>query len=236
MDNESSSNSGLAQDRTDLAEDRTLLASERTFGGWTRTAMASIGVALGLNALFAKLHPVWVPKAIATLFIGLGILIMIVATRRAFAITNRLQAHQVSALRPVNVRVIAAIYVVSALALIGALWIWPRPTPARFSRPPVPAPSAPIAGSTAASSGLGQRSRRPPPRTSPRRSRRVRQPTPAPPAPAPARSRHVSRLTPGHAGMSPAAAAAIARTAGRADTPQRPGRAASARWPPPARH
>ena len=53
----------LAEDRTDLAEDRTLLANERTFSGWARTAMASIGIGIGFNALFAKVEPSWVAKA-----------------------------------------------------------------------------------------------------------------------------------------------------------------------------
>ena len=73
----------LAEDRTDLAEDRTLLANERTFSGWARTALATVGIGVGFNALFRTLDPSWVPKAIATLFILLGLIIIIMADRRA---------------------------------------------------------------------------------------------------------------------------------------------------------
>lgn len=121
-DDERPSQSALAQDRTDLAEDRTLLANERTFSGWARTSLATIGIGLGFNALFAKLDPTWVPKAIATLFIVLGILIIVMAERRACAVTARLSAHEITSLPRFNLRLIAIIYSVGALALIAALW------------------------------------------------------------------------------------------------------------------
>ena len=73
----------LAENRTDLAEDRTLLANERTFSGWARTAMASIGVGLGFNALFKAVHPTWFAKGIASVFILLGIFLIVAAERRA---------------------------------------------------------------------------------------------------------------------------------------------------------
>ena len=53
---------------TDLAEDRTLLASERTFAGWVRTSLGCIAIGIGFHALFARMQPPWVPKAIASLF------------------------------------------------------------------------------------------------------------------------------------------------------------------------
>ena len=71
----------LAEDRTDLAEDRTLLANERTFSGWARTALASIGIGIGFNALFKPVEPTWVAKAIATLFLLLAA--FLAARRRA---------------------------------------------------------------------------------------------------------------------------------------------------------
>ena len=49
----------LARDRTDLAEDRTILANERTFAGWMRTGLATIGIALGFQALFGRVDPTW---------------------------------------------------------------------------------------------------------------------------------------------------------------------------------
>jgi putative membrane protein len=55
----------LAQFRTDLSEDRTMLANERTFASWMRTGFAGIGIGLAFNALFTRMEPEWVPKAIA---------------------------------------------------------------------------------------------------------------------------------------------------------------------------
>lgn len=114
--------SALAEDRTDLAEDRTLLANERTFSGWARTAMASIGVGIGLNALFRPVEPTWVAKAIATVFILLGIFLVAAAERRACAVQGRLTAHKVSDLPVANFRVMAIAIAAGASALIFAIW------------------------------------------------------------------------------------------------------------------
>ena len=64
-----------ARFRTDLAEDRTILASERTFASWLRTGLASIGIALGFHALFGRMQPIWLPRAIATAFLAIAIMI-----------------------------------------------------------------------------------------------------------------------------------------------------------------
>lgn len=123
QDDDTVSKSDLAQDRTHLAEDRTLLANERTFSGWARTSLATVGVGLGFNALFAQLDPTWVPKAIATLFILLGIMIIFMAVRRAGAIADKLTTHEITTLPPLNLRLIAIVYTIGALALIAALWL-----------------------------------------------------------------------------------------------------------------
>ena len=73
----------LAAERTDYAEDRTVLANERTFAGWLRTGLAAMGVGVGFNALFGRLEPDWVPKAIATLLLAIAIVIFFAAERRA---------------------------------------------------------------------------------------------------------------------------------------------------------
>ena len=63
----------MADERTDWAEDRTIMANERAFSGWMRTGLAAVGIGLGFNALFGKLEPIWIPKAIATLFMVIRI-------------------------------------------------------------------------------------------------------------------------------------------------------------------
>jgi putative membrane protein len=112
----------LAEERTDLAEDRTLLANERTFAGWMRTGFASIAVGVGFN-LLTKMEPVWIPKAIATTFLLIGIAIFVAAERRACSVLARLHAHEVEAVRIRYLRLITAAIVAATLALIGALWL-----------------------------------------------------------------------------------------------------------------
>jgi putative membrane protein len=113
----------LAEDRTDLAEDRTVLANERTFAGWMRTGFASIGIGLGFNVLFDAMQPAWVPKAIATAFLSIGIYVIVVAERRACRVVARMNSHQVSEMKPANLRVIMVVSVLATLALIGAIWL-----------------------------------------------------------------------------------------------------------------
>ena len=110
----------LAEDRTELAQDRTVLANERTFAGWLRTGFAAIGIGLGFHVLFQAMSPAWVPKAIATAFLLIGIYIVVVAERRARRVLARMDAHQVSEMRPANLRVIS---VLGAVALIAATWL-----------------------------------------------------------------------------------------------------------------
>ncbi len=113
----------LAEERTDYAEDRTLLANERTFSGWARTSMAAIGIGLGFNALFRSMEPVWIPKSIATLFILLGIMLVILAERRACKLKQRLDSHSVEPLGGMNMRIIAVAISLGAIGLIAAVWI-----------------------------------------------------------------------------------------------------------------
>jgi putative membrane protein len=108
--------------RTDLAEDRTLLASERTFAGWARTSLGCIAIGIGFNALFARMHPPWVPKAIASLFLLLSIVIVWLAAIRAAAVTRRLGPHVVAGGRKVNVELIATTVSLGALALVLSFW------------------------------------------------------------------------------------------------------------------
>ena len=110
-------------DRTDLAEDRTLLANERTFAGWMRTALASVAIGVGFHALFSSMHPVWVPRVIATAFLLLAILVIVLAERRAARVMQRLSPHVVVSAQPVNLRLFAIVISLGAAALIAAIWL-----------------------------------------------------------------------------------------------------------------
>lgn len=121
----SSDATGAARLRTDFAEDRTILASERTFGSWLRTGFAAIGIALGFHALFGRIHPLWLPRAIATAFLGIAILIFVAAERRACAVHARLHAHQVETIKITRIRLITIVAVLATVALAAALWLFP---------------------------------------------------------------------------------------------------------------
>ncbi len=113
----------LAEDRTDWAEDRTIMANERTFAGWMRTGLASVGIGLGFNALFGKLEPAWLPKAIASVFIMIGVFIFWAAQRNGCRVQHRLSAHQAEPLETINLRLVAGLMAVGSVALLIGLWI-----------------------------------------------------------------------------------------------------------------
>lgn len=109
--------------RTDLAEDRTILANERTFAGWVRTALACVAIGVGFQALFQRMNPPWVPRAIATAFLLLGIVLVVLAERRAAAVMTRLSTHVVETAKAMNLRLFTAIIALGATALIAAIWL-----------------------------------------------------------------------------------------------------------------
>ena len=112
-----------AEFRTDLAEDRTVQATERTFAGWMRTAFAAIGVGIGFQALFGEFDPPWLAKAIATLFILLGMSVALTAERRACRTFTRLSTHQIDRPRIPNLRWMSWSIITGGMLLIAGLWI-----------------------------------------------------------------------------------------------------------------
>jgi putative membrane protein len=113
----------LARARTDLAEDRTVLANERTFGSWLRTGFGAIGIGLGFHALFGRIHPLWLPRAIATAFLVIAIIIFLAAERRACIVIRRLHTHKIETVKIGVLRLITAVTVAATLALMAALWL-----------------------------------------------------------------------------------------------------------------
>lgn len=109
--------------RGDLAEDRTILANERTFGSWMRTSLGCIAIGVGFQGLYASMEPAWVPKAIATAFLLLAALVILLAERRAAAVLKRLDAHTIVSARVMNLRLFAGIVSLGAMALVAALWL-----------------------------------------------------------------------------------------------------------------
>jgi putative membrane protein len=115
---------GPARFRTDLAEDRTILASERTFASWLRTGLAAIGIALGFHALFGRIQPVWLPRAVATAFLVIAVMIFLAAERRACAVRDRLHAHEVETIKITRIRLITIVAVLATAALTAGLWLF----------------------------------------------------------------------------------------------------------------
>ena len=116
-------NTKWAEFRTDLAEDRTVQATERTFAGWLRTAFAAIAVGIGFQALFGEFNPPWLAKAIATLFILLGMTIALTAERRACRTFARLSTHEIERPDTPNIRWMSWSIVLGGALLIAGLWI-----------------------------------------------------------------------------------------------------------------
>lgn len=112
-----------APSRTDLAEDRTILANERTFAGWMRTSLACVAIGVGIQALFQSIEPAWIPRAIATAFLLMAIIVIIFAEKRASAVMSRLSAHVVVTAKPVNLRLFATIISLASAALIAGIWL-----------------------------------------------------------------------------------------------------------------
>lgn len=111
-----------ASHRTRLAEDRTLLANERTFGGWTRTAVAVLGVAIAFRALFDAMRPPWLPRAVASGFAVLAVAIMLMADFRQRAFAARLRDSDLASLSSMHLRVMTAIVSVAGLVLLATFW------------------------------------------------------------------------------------------------------------------
>jgi putative membrane protein len=113
---------GWAERRTDWAEDRTIMANERTFAGWMRTGLAAVGIGLGFNALFGKLEPAWLPKALASAFILVAIAVFLAAQRKAVAVAHRLEHHRAEPMRGLALRLVAAGLVAASAGLLVAIW------------------------------------------------------------------------------------------------------------------
>ena len=111
-----------SETRTDLAEDRTILANERTFAGWMRTGLASVGLGLAFNALFNRIEPAWIAKAIASLFIVVGLVVFYVAQRKACQVIQRMNAHEIKPIETVNVKMLAGLMSLASAMLLVAIW------------------------------------------------------------------------------------------------------------------
>lgn len=122
--------------RSELAEDRTILANERTFGSWMRTSLGCVAIGVAFQGLFSAMQPSWVPRAIATGFLALAVLVIVLAERRAAAVLRRLSAHAVISAKAIYLRLFAVLISVGAVALAVAIWTAEiHPSPNRVDSP-----------------------------------------------------------------------------------------------------
>lgn len=112
-----------AEQRTDWSEDRTILANERTFAAWIRTGVASLAVAIGLQAVFSDAEPRWAAKATATIFIVGAIVIFGAATRRSVRAQRRIDSHATASQPSRRMIALAVFLTVGSVAVGVILWL-----------------------------------------------------------------------------------------------------------------
>jgi putative membrane protein len=108
--------------RDELAEDRTILANERTFASWMRTSLACVAIGVGFQGLFRSMEPAWVGRSIATGFLLLAVLVIILAERRAASFLRRSSAYLIVEATAMNLRLLTGLVSLGAVALILAIW------------------------------------------------------------------------------------------------------------------
>ena len=79
---------------------------------------------MGFHALFPTMQPAWLPRAIASSFLVLAIVVIVLAERRAAAVMRRLDAHVLVTARAVNLRLFAVMVSIGAAALMVAIWFF----------------------------------------------------------------------------------------------------------------
>ncbi|MBT8426058.1 MAG: DUF202 domain-containing protein [Silicimonas sp.] len=121
-DIESADSTELALDRTEWAEDRTILANERTFAGWMRTGMASLGMALGLKAVFGDFEPTWLAKAASSVFVLIAVLIFYAAARNSAKAQSRIESHITQPQSVIRFQLLASLLTIGAVCTGAILW------------------------------------------------------------------------------------------------------------------
>lgn len=117
-----SDNDKMAENRTDWAEDRTIMANERTFSAWMGTGLGSVGIAIGLKAVFGATDPTWVAKLVASIFLAVAIVIYWMAQRQARKTLSRLVEKDAEAMPSKNFTLLASIMTFATLATGAVLW------------------------------------------------------------------------------------------------------------------
>jgi len=115
-------NTDNAKTRTRWAEDRTIMANERTFSSWMGAGLGSVGVAIGLKAVFGAFEPTWAAKAVASSFLVIAIVIYWAARRQAQKTLKRLQGKDSEPMPTKSFTLLASLMTAATLAVGAILW------------------------------------------------------------------------------------------------------------------
>ena len=119
----SDTNASDSETRTKWAEDRTILANERTFSSWMGTGLACVGVSIGLKAVFGAFDPTWVAKLVASLFLGIAVMIYWMAQRQAGKTLKRLSENDAEALPGRDFTKLATAMTIATIGTGVVLWL-----------------------------------------------------------------------------------------------------------------
>ena len=111
-----------AENRTDWASDRTVLANERTFNSWMGTGLGAVGVAIGLKAVFGDFEPTWAAKAVASVFLGIAIVVFWAARNQARKTIRSMENYDAAPMPTKNFTLLASLMTLATLAVGAILW------------------------------------------------------------------------------------------------------------------
>ena len=111
-----------AENRTDWASDRTILANERTFNSWMGTGLGAVGVAIGLKAVFGDFEPTWAAKAVASVFLGIAIVVFWAARNQARKTISSMKNYDAAPMPTKNFTLLASLMTLATLAVGAILW------------------------------------------------------------------------------------------------------------------
>ena len=111
-----------AKIRTEWAEDRTIMANERTFSSWMGFGLGSVGIAIGLKAVFGDFDPTWAAKLVASLFLAIAIVIYWAARHQACKTLARLSDNDAEAMPTKSFTGFASMLTFATIATGAVLW------------------------------------------------------------------------------------------------------------------
>ena len=98
------------------------MANERTFSSWMGTGLGSIGVAIGMKAVFGAFEPTWAAKLVATIFLVIAIVLFWSARAQACKTRERLNDTDAQSASGKSFTTLAIMMTIGAVATGAILW------------------------------------------------------------------------------------------------------------------